>query len=381
MNKWYFAFDNAHLSQSLQEKLDKAGVLAPIPETKLTGDVRFVKDYFTPDGYPHLAAGVKVGEAKYPFLFPAIAPWYDGAGIPADLLEMDALYRQTACEAALSWLNTLIEEAEPNGPIEKATQTFHGLAFQEMVAGMTYTFAFPDTRVDTDSHGPAAVVLIADSYWNNSDWEKQSSVPLYARQQAMFQLWCWNKFAEKSGDLVDAPTTAFIVRINGNLAIDCTIRTVAYNEAEANALVNRICKAKMQEPQRGDYWKRNIVPYQTWAEKIDNEAYITNDADLYALITQYMKVRKERKAIEKELDEVTAQRDAISVQLASFIPAGDLQGYLDLADGSKGTVSHQPKRSRSRSIAPDILRSFYPAFEACISTSGAYRKTVTVDVL
>ena len=381
MSKWYFAYD-AHLSEALQKKLDKAGLLAPLPETKKTGDdVRFVKDYFTPDGYPHLGNDVKVGEVKYPFLLPVIAPWYTGAAIPSVLLDMDSLYRQTACQAALSWLNTLVEEAEPTGPIEKATQTFHGLAFQETIGGNTFTFAFPDTRIDTNSHGPAAVILIADSYWNNEDWEKQGSVPLYARQQAMFQLWCWQQYADKCDDPIDAPKTAFVVRISGNLAIDCTIRTVEYNEREAVTLVNRVCKAKAAEAPTDNYQKRKITPIQTWAEKIDNQAYITEDADLYELVVQYMKARKARKAIEKELDAVVAERDGIAVALASYIPAGELQGYMDLTNGTKCTVTHQPKRARNTTISPDIVRSFFPSYEGCIVASGQHRKTVTIDVL
>ena len=252
-NNWYFTYNNAPLSDALQQKLMHYGVLKNLPDGYLPNEAqtRFIQDFFTPDGYPKLSEGMKSSEVSYPYLFPAIAPWYDMTSIPAVVVEMSPLYRQTACEAALSWLYNLTEAAEPGTTHSDCYRTFHALAFQETVHTTAHTFAFPDTRIETSSHGTAAVILIADSYWNNAEWEKQGSVPLYARQQAMFQLWCWNKYAEKSNYQVEAPTTAFIVRICGNLAVDCTIRTVEFNPKEAEALVNRICKAGS--------WKHNAV--------------------------------------------------------------------------------------------------------------------------
>lgn len=386
-NNWYFAFDNAPLSEALQEKLNMYGILKSVPKTNVSGssETRFVKDFFTPDGYPRLNEGVKLEDVSFPYIFPAIAPWYDGAAIPSAIVKMDPLYRQTACEASLSWLFNLMGAAKAVGST-KNSRTFHGLSFQEEIHGVTHTFAFPDTRIEAMTHGgTAAVVLIADSYWNNGEWEKQGSVPLYARQQAMFQLWCWDQFGNKvasdSHYTGDIPTKAFIVRICGDLAADCTIRTVEYNRKEAQELVNRICKARIQEPQRGLYWKRNIEAPQTWAEKVENEAFVTDDEDLYDLVVAYMKARSARKNIERELNDVVSKRDGIAVHLASCIPATDLQGTMALADGTHCTVTHQLKRASRKTVAPDLVRSFFPALEEFIVASGQERTTVTIDVL
>lgn len=386
MSKWYFSFDNAPLSLALQEKLDKAGLLRAIPTVRdASPETRFAKDFFTADGFPHMGSDMELSEVVFPYLFPAIAPWYDNATIPAAIMEMDALYRQSACEAALAWLFTLMEASGATNHID-TSRTFHGLAFQETIHGVPQTFCFPDTRIGVISkNAPAAVVLIADSYWNNEAWEKQSAVPLYARQQAQFQLWCWDRFADKlpadSPFCEEIPRTAIIVRISGNLSVDCTIRTVDYNPKEAFSLVDRICKAKAQEPQKGLYWKRNIETVQKWAEKIENEAYITENVDLHELIVEYMKARSTRKRIERELDEVSAKQDGIAMQLADAIPDGDIQGTLDLSDGTKCAVTHTRKRASSRSIPPDLVRSFFPHLDEFIDASGQERTTVTVNVL
>lgn len=384
MSKWYFAYDNAHLSPALQDKLNKHGVLQAIPETYLpnSSEVRFIKDFFEPDGFPHLADGVNATDVNFPYIFPAIAPWYDGALIPAAMAEMNPLFRQTACKAALNWLHTLTDAADPNGPQEKATETFHGLAFQENINGVNYTFAFPDTRIDTNSHGPAAVVLIADSYWNNEAWEKQGSVPQYARQQAQFQLWCWDRYAENCNYQVDPPRTAFIVRICGNLPSDCTIRTVEFNSVEATALVNRICKAKAMEAQKGLYWKRHIEKPMTWAEKLDSQALHLDNPGLHDVIVHYMKARSNKKQIEREINEISNQLDAIAVKLASQIPAGKIQGKYTLPDGTLCTVTHQQRRTRSRSsISPELVRSLFPELDSCICPSLSMRSYVTIEAL
>ena len=384
-NNWYFSFDNAPLSASLQNKLQQCGILKDVPDTYLPNEpeTRFIKDFFTPDGFPKIETGLKHSEVAYPYIFPAIAPWYDGAAIPSVIVDMDPLYRQTACEAALSWLFNLTSAADSSCSVADCSRTFHGLAFQEEINGTNHTFAFPDTRISTSSHGTAAVVLCADSYWNTDDWAKQGSVPLYARQQAMFQLWCWNKFAEKSGYAVDPINVAFIVRICGNLAVDCTIRTIFYNDNEAGALIRRICKARDMEAQRGLYWKRNAVNAQTWMEKLNDEAFHTDSADLHDLIVQYMKARSDRKQIERVLMEVENKMEAIAVELASHIPAGDIQGTYDLPDGSVCTVTHQHKRSHRSipTISPDMVRSFFPNLDACISPSGSVRTRVTIEAL
>lgn len=384
MSTWYHAFDNAPLSLQLQEKLNKLGILKPVPETKICGsETDFIKDFFTPDGYPKMKEGLKLSEVEFPYIFPAMAPWYGGASVPEAIMEMDPLYRQTASSAALSWLKTVLGAA-PGSVNDNSATSFNGVAFRQNVQGVDHTFAFPDTRImDTPYGGPAAVILITDSYWNNDVWEKQGSVPLYARQQAMFQLWCWQQFADLTwGDFYgEAPRVAFIVRICGNLAPDCTIRVVEYNEREANALVNRICKARNLEQQNGLYWKRNIEVAKTWGEKVD-EAYVTDDPDLYELLVAFMKTRSDRKRLERELEDITNKQEAIAVQLASEIPANCWQGELSLTDGSKATVMHALKRTRSSgSVSPDLVRSFFPYLDEFIVASGQERNTVTIDVL
>ena len=380
-NEWYFAFDNAPLSQTLQSRL--SAMLESIPDTTVNSpSLRFVKNFFTADGYPHLNDGVKSYETAYPYIFPAIAPWYDMASIPSTVVEMDPLYRQTACEAALSWLFTTTSASGISVGGENS-RTFHGIAFQEEVQGVEHIFAFPDTRIASPVvGGTAAVVLITDSYWNNEDWEKAGSVPLYARQQAMFQLWCWEQFAIRlpanSNFTGEIPSSALIVRISGNLAVDCTIRRVDYDPKEANALINRICKARNMEAQQGLYWKRNVQRFETWNEKIANEAYIAEDDDLHELVTSYMKAHSDRKAIENEHKEVSARMDAIAVELASRIPAGEQQARLEMSDGTIFTVSHQLRRTGRRSaFSPDVLRSFFPHLDGFI-TAGSRRETVTI---
>lgn len=379
-DNWNFSFNNAPLPEALQQKLRNHNVLQPLPDTFLphVPETRFIKDFFRADGFPKIGESLKHSEVAYPYLFPAIAPWYDSAAIPSAVLEADPTYRETACLAALSWLYTLMTSVDRVNP---RLRTFHGLAFQETINGTPITFAFPDTRIATDNNGVAAVVLIADSYWNNGEWEKQASVPLYARQQAMFQLWCWNKFAEKCGYAVEPLQKAYIVRICGNLAIDCTIRTVEYNEKEASALVNRICKAREMEATKGLYWKRNVESAQTWTEKLDNEAFHTDNADLHELVVRYMKARSNRKVIERELNEIENKMNAIAVELASYIPSGDIQGTYDMPDGTLCTVTHQMKRKSTWSITPEILRSFYPSLDGFISPSGGSRTTVTIEAL
>lgn len=384
-NEWYFAFDNAPLAQPLQDRMHN--LLKAVPDTNLNTDtIRFVKNFFTADGYPHVAPEAKTYEMSYPYIFPAIAPWYDMAAIPATVTEMDPTFRQTACEAALSWLFTTTN-ATGMPVFGENSRTFHGVAFREEVQGVTHTFAFPDTRIASPAiDGTAAVVLIADSYWNNSDWEKAGSVPLYARQQAMFQLWCWEQFAihlpANSGFAGKIPSTAFIVRICGNLPTDCTIRRVDYDPKEANALIKRICKARNMEPQNGLYWKRNLQSFQTWKEKIENEAYIAENDNLHTLVVEYMKARSTRKAIARELESVTDRMAAIAVELANRIPAGDLQGKLEASDGTIYTVTHQLRRSSRRTpFSTDVLRSFFPHLDDYIVAPGSERTTVTIDVL
>lgn len=385
MSNWHFAFDNAPVSQYLQDKLNALGILKPVPITKdLGAETRFIKDFFGADGYPHLNDTARLSDIAFPYIFPAIAPWYDGAAIPSAIVDMEPLYRQTACEAALSWLFTLMNAGNAVCGND-SSKTFHGLAFQEEIQGMKHTFAFPDTRIQTETHGTAAIILIADSYWNNSEWENSSSVPLYARQQAMFQLWCWDQFGAKADAsnpyAGEIPRNAFIVRICGNLAADCTIRTVRYDQKEAIALINRICKARVQEKQKGLYWKRNVEVAQTWANKVETEAYIIENNDLHDLVVEYMKARSDRKNIERELNLVSDKRDGIAVELASRIPSSDIQGALSLPDGTNCTVTHQLKRIGKKSISPDLVRSFFPNLDQFIVASGQERTTVTIDVL
>lgn len=380
--KWAFAFDNAPLAQTLIDKLADLKILPEVAMTNMAGntDVSFIKDFFTADGYPKLD-GVDLANTAYPYIFPVSAPWYDGASIPAATLEMDPKYRQTACEAALSWLSNLV-----NTQVSSANSlSFHGVAFQEEIDGVIHTFAFPDTRLANANCSNSgdysnAVVLIADSYHNEDDWAKQGSVPLYARQQAMFQLWCWEQFAQKSGYKGYVPTAAYIVRICGNLPTDCSIRTVTYDRKEAQALVKRICKARNLEATKGCYWKRNVESPQAWSEKLENEAWHCDDEELYKLTVQYMKARSDRKANERELKKVTDRMDAIAVELASRIPTGHLQGQLTLPDGTICTIAHNRSRGSVPSISPEWVRSFFPHQENCILTTSQERKTVTIDV-
>ena len=91
MSKWYFAFNNAPLRPELQDKLNKFGLLKALPETYLPNEqnVRFISNFFTPDGFPHLSEGTNATEVDFPYIFPAIAPWFtgrDGPHVPADRL-------------------------------------------------------------------------------------------------------------------------------------------------------------------------------------------------------------------------------------------------------------------------------------------------------
>lgn len=380
--KWNFAFDNAPLSPAIEKKLEALGVLNPLPETDIPGatEVRFVKDFFTHDGYPKLPEGTDFSKTAYPYIFPAIAPWYDGASVPAAVVEMDPLYRQTACQAAMAYLKNLNDNAR-GVAVQDTSLTFHGLAFQMEVLGQTHTFAFPDTRINPLISAPAAVVLIADSYRNDESWQKQASVPLYARQQAMFQLWCWDQFAMKGDYEGVVPRVAYVVRISGNLPTDCCVRTVQYDRKEAEALIKRICKARNMESEKGLYWKRNIEQPQAWADKVHSEAFMSEDENTYDLICQYMKAKADRKQNEKELKEVTDKMDAIAIELASLIPSGNMQGNYELPDGTICTVTHQLRRSMGVSISTDLVRSFFPALDGCIKPTAQERKTVTIDVL
>lgn len=379
---WYFTYDNSHLSEALQKKLQQFGLLNDIPATSITtAGTRFIKNFFTPDGYPHLGED-SLEDTQFPFIFPAIAPWYTGAAIPAAITQMAPLFRQTACKAAVEWLHTLTSAADPSGPQDARTETFHGLAFQEPFNGVQYTVAFPDTRIETSSHGFAAIVPIADSYWNNHEWEKQGAIPLYARQMAQFQLWCWERFAEESGYQIEAPTTAFVVRICGNLSVDCAIRTVEYNPKEAKALAQRILKAKQQEAQKGLYWKRHIDKPMTWTEKLDQEAFRINDNDQYELVVQFMRARSAKKAIERELKQVSEEMDAIAVKLADQIPTGNVQGKYTLPDGTFCTVTHQKRRTREKKVSPELLRSLFPEVADDFISAGSSKRTyVTIEAI
>lgn len=380
-NKWNFAFDNAPLRPELVEKLDRNGILRDVDPTAVSDsdEVRFIKDFFTHDGYPKLPDGTDLTGISYPYIFPVIAPWYDGASIPASALCMEPGYRQTACQAALTHLKNL----NACGIRQDGTNcSFHGLAFQKEVLGTTHTFAFPDTQIRSVTGLTAAVVLIADSYRNDEAWQKQAGVPLYAREQAMFQLWCWEQFADISGYNGKVPSVAFVVRICGNLPTDCTIRTVLYNRNEAEAMVKRICKARNAESTKGLYWNRNVEEYQSWSDKLTNEAYHCTDADQYDLITAYMKAKKDRKANEAELNEVSDRMTAIAIELAAAIPSGCIQGNYQLPDGTICTVTHQLRRSRAGGgISAELLRSFFPNLEECVVATSQERETVTIDVL
>ena len=382
---WAFAFDNAPLSDSLQLKLFFHNLLNDVPATKnVSPSLPFVKDYFTADGFPKINEGMRHADTVYPYIFPAMASWYTGATVPAAILEADPLWRQTVCQAGLKWLHTVMEAGENIAKTHNKmnSENFHALAFQQDVGGVLHTFAFPDTRIETVYHDTAAIVLIADSYWNDGDWEK-GLTPLYAREQAMLQLWCWHQFAQQapaSSCPEDIPEVAFICRVSGNLAVDCKVRTVTYIPAEAESLVRRICKARSLEAQNGLYWKRNIQKVQTWEEKIKNEAYFLDDDDVHELVCEYMKARADRKQLEKELKEIEAQQDGIAVNLASRIPAGVLQGTLDLSDGTKCSVTHTYRRPGHRTIPAELVRSFFPSMEDVI-VSGGHRETVTIEYL
>lgn len=381
--KWNFNFEGASIPEALAKKAEAAGILNAIPETKGNQNgYMFAKDFFTADGYPAIA-GLDATKTSYPYIFPALAPWYTGAALPEAIVEMDAMYRQTACEAASMNLFSLIQKATGT-KVYESSRTFHGIAFMEEVEGEQHLFAFPDTLIRPSTTatgaGPAAVVLIADSYENNADWEKTSGVPLYARQQAMLQLWCWNRYHSMSSYPHPAPQFAYIVRICGNLPSDCIVRTVHYNPAEAESLVKRICKARTQEPQKGLYWKRNTQKNQTWSEKLE-EAYYPNDDNLYDLVAAYMKTRTARKTIEREIDEVSAKMEAIAVILASRIPSGYSSGQLDLPDGKTCTVTHQRRRSSTGArISAELINSFFPQMDNFVVPTSQERETVTIDV-
>lgn len=380
--KWNFNFEGASIPEALAKKAEAAGILNAIPETKGNQNgYMFAKDFFTADGYPAIA-GLDATKTSYPYIFPALAPWYTGATFPEAIVEMDALYRQTACEAAAMNLFNLLKQA--HGIQYETRRSFNGIAFLDEIEGEQHLFAFPDTRICPSSAATgaedAAVILIADSYENNADWEKTSGVPLYARQQALLQLWCWDRYKHISSYPYPAPQFAYIVRICGNLPSDCIVRTVYYNPAEAESLVRRICKARTQEPQKGLYWKRNTQKNQAWREKLA-EAYCPNDDNLYDLVAAYMKTRTARKTIEREIDEVSAKMEAIAVILASRIPSGYSSGKLDLPDGKTCTVTHQRKRTSSGTKIPaELVCSFFPQLDNFVIPSSQERETVTIDV-
>ncbi len=397
VKRWEFAF-GTRLDASLAKKLNDAGLLkrTAYEISNYKPQVMLKKDFFTPDGYP--ANTDLEAVANNSFICPVMAPWYTGAPVPESILKMDKLYRQKACDAAMSWLLNPTDSAQdntlPNSAFNRPYQnwkprgrSFHGLRVEQTVCGQNILFWFPDTVLERGNMAKpyAAVVLIADTYDNNEDWE-HGSIPLYARQQAMFQLWCWEQFSNIHSQPV--PEEAIIVRICGNLAADCTIRTVAYNEAEAYRLVDRICKAYIQESQQNlpIYAKRNAIPTKPWQEKkqeIMDNAYWPNDEDLHTTVKDYMAARSNRKQLEREVEEKEQRMQAIALELASRIPSA-VQGTLTLPNGTICTVTHRAKRSYNRgaTISAETLRSFFPSSlsESCI-TKGSERKTVSIDVL
>lgn len=375
-NRWQFAF-NTQLPAKLVDKINTAGLLPETAQEKLhyPSNAIFYKDFFDPNG--HLASSVAFSYTVYP----AMAPWYTGAAIADAVANADTMYQNKACEAAYSWLAKL---AIPSPDATTPKPTFNGLGFTHRFGADTFSFYFPDTVINafSGSNDKSTVILIADSYENNDDWEK-GRIPQYASQQALFQLWCWKQFAAMH--TLDAPISAKVVRICGNLPADCTIRTVIYNEVEAQRLVERICRNMIAEAKANKAVgsSKRVIPVKSWVEKkqeMMDSAYTPDDPDLHDATKLYMAARSDRKKIEKEAKEISDRMAAIALEIASLIPEADRFGALDLSNGDHCAVSHSTRRATSTTISAETLRSFFPALEEYIKP-GSPRKLVTIDAL
>lgn len=376
VNRWQFTF-NTSLPTKLMEKINAAGLLPETAREKLhyPANAIFYKNFFNPNG--HMVLGTATDHTVYP----AKAPWYTGAAIADAVVNADTMYQNKACEAAYSWLAKLTHSS-PNLPVPKPT--FNGLGFSQQFGADTFSFYFPDTVIDTFSgaNAKSTVILIADSYENNDDWEK-GRIPQYARQQALFQLWCWKQFAALHS--LYAPINAKVVRICGNLPADCTIRTVAYNNAEAQRLVERICRNMIAEANANKAVgsSKRVVPVKSWGEKkqeMMDSAYKPDDPDLHEATKLYMAARSNRKQLENEAKEISDRMAVIALEIASLIPEADRFGALDLSNGDHCAVSHLTRRASATTISAETLRSFFPALEEYIKP-GSPRKLVTIDAL
>lgn len=372
MMNWDYAFPGTQIEDSVKQTFQRLGLLEGCGfDPKLMA--YFQKDAFHLDGSPV--------EQEASILYPVQTAKYYGIAVPEYLAKIEEQYRQTASLAALNWLKSLLGGV-PGTDLGNLIIR-HGFRLDHIDASGNVTpICFPANLVRHANGEEAAVIAFPDSYENDDSWLGEA-IPQYARAQAQFQLWCWRQL-HAVNPASPFPKKAYIVRITGNLAVDVTIRTIPSEPAKEDAVANRVLTRYRSCRTSGSAPVLNTFAQMDWREVKQEEfdsAYHMDDEDLRELIRQYLAVRSERKELEREMEKIQADMDAIAIRLGSLTAIDAAKGVLQ-TDTMEYTVQHTKRRaSRTGSISVPLLRQFFPELADRVYVQTTPRGRVSIEVV
>lgn len=368
MKRWDYLF-GVSLPESIKDKLE-CNLLRNNPA--YFGLPGFEKEAFTPDGYPV--------NAKPDTIYPALLHRTIGIPVSDSLTEIEPEFRRTASVAALKWLEKVLLCTTQHW-------SFDGLNIQHTIDGEVINFCFPTTTVmqtiDNTHAEYCAVLPFPDTFLNDEDWEC-GMIPQYAEQQAQLLLWCHQQYADLHPGTA-AAKKAFLVRIKGNIAADCTVRSVTYDPKKAMQILKKVHRAVIASKANGTGLTDNLVliPKRDWKEEKQrdlDDAYCVDDPAYYGLLGKYMEARSTRKRLEEEAKAVKEHMHTLAITLASQTSISGKRG--EITDGDTiYSVSHTPKRVTRPTISADLLRQLAPEHVDAIIVSSTPRGRITIDVL
>lgn len=368
MNKWNYQF-GMPLDDGIRTRLEALGMVHSAHPA--AGTAGFEKDTFTSDGYPV--------QPRPDTVYPSLLHLSLSTPVSESLTQIDPVYRQQASLAALKWT----EKVFVKGTLH---WDFDGLYLTEQIDGTTVNFCFPDTSIlvtEGQNVIPCMVIPLPESRQDDEYWEK-GMIPQYAMQQAQLALWCSRMYAARYPQYVQMEK-ALLVRITGNSPSDVQIRTVSYDQRQAEKLLRRVARAVAQSNAKGIglHDGATTMAKISWKDRkqaeLDNAFYLDSD-DFHDLIVQYMSVRSGRKQAEEKGEMIKNEMGTIAIRLASLIGAGSASGVYSGTDATY-TVSHNAKRETTPNITADLLRQLAPEYAESIHTAVIPRGAIKIEAL
>lgn len=347
-------------------------------KTLFPSTTAFQKDFYCRNSFND--AGIPVNRDPAT-IYPCYAAQYLGYALPSTRMALMPGYLETAAKAAMAWLTKLFPGALTPTEIYGETITVN-------LNGKDYNFCFPHIEISYKKENgeleTAAVIPVPDSRENDADWE-DGITPAYVHCVAMTQLWCYEQSAfQMRRD--SYPEKAFVVRITGNTPGDLAVRTVMYDMALADKLMQRLSTmySRAMSAGKDPVQYPNIIPQQEWWERRQekqDDAYNFDNTELYALCSEYLCTKHQRKALEEKAEALGNQMDALAINLASMTETDADVGLIAAPNGYVYEVHHTKKRTTGATVSAELVRQFYPQYaDLVINTSVTSKGRVEIGI-